>query len=528
MFFAQTLRRKLDLDYKRYSNKNNDCLFPYKFSKNNDKTLLAELKTDNPKFTHNQLKNMSKREYLRNFSKKNLIKKWNRKCRVSYGFTTNKFSNKMNKTTLEAKKYVKNLVDKDIFEKKIPRWNISTKLNDNSSFINIKDYLKIIKYEAEHCFKSQISTIQLNQIYNNENIVIHDDVNNGWNLCSKLEQKEKEIIDKELYIKSLSNTQKHWLKKNNYVNNIGDKILLGIKNNKKINQNKSAFIENNTKKLINLTDEQKKIKLFEENKNDSNIDVKKIPNLKTLKKNNSCDYLIKNNNAELSEILQNRKLQNLWKDKELSEKIKLIEDLSEQSIYYEMNKTYRFDDLKKEMLEKLIYNKDRIKEEQEKIKQEKKTNLIRNMKVSKNKRIMSSLNSSKYPMSEKQKSCMENKKGFLDEYKEIDNDENKTFIEAYKKIIIEQKNKNKNKNLKRCLSSKNIERHLGQIKYFHPGIYREFNYRINSNDNADLNDTEIKEEKYKAWSCCNNLDKNSKGCEKKYIKFDNDSEIILP
>ena len=62
----------------------------------------------------------------------------------------------------------------------------------------------------------------------------------------------------------------------------------------------------------------------------------------------------------------------MWKDKELSEKIKLIEDLSEQSIYYEMNKTYRFDDLKKEMLEKLIYNKDRITEEQEKIKQEKK------------------------------------------------------------------------------------------------------------------------------------------------------------
>ena len=39
-------------------------------------------------------------------------------------------------------------------------------------------------------------------------------MDNKWNVCSKLDQQEKDIIDKELYLKSLYNTQKFWLKKN--------------------------------------------------------------------------------------------------------------------------------------------------------------------------------------------------------------------------------------------------------------------------------------------------------------------------
>ena len=36
MFFAQTLRKKLESEYKESLNKNQDCLFPYKITKNNN------------------------------------------------------------------------------------------------------------------------------------------------------------------------------------------------------------------------------------------------------------------------------------------------------------------------------------------------------------------------------------------------------------------------------------------------------------------------------------------------------------
>ena len=40
MFYAQNLKKKLDSDYKPYLKINKDCLFPYKFTKNNSTTLL--------------------------------------------------------------------------------------------------------------------------------------------------------------------------------------------------------------------------------------------------------------------------------------------------------------------------------------------------------------------------------------------------------------------------------------------------------------------------------------------------------
>ncbi len=55
MFYAQNLKKKLDSDYKPYLKINQDCLFPYKFTKNNSTTLLAELKVNAPEFTHIQL-----------------------------------------------------------------------------------------------------------------------------------------------------------------------------------------------------------------------------------------------------------------------------------------------------------------------------------------------------------------------------------------------------------------------------------------------------------------------------------------
>ena len=51
-----------------------------------------------------------------------------------------------------------------------------------------------------------------------------------------------------------------------------------------------------------------------------------------------------------------------------------------------------------------------------------------------------------------------------------------------KKIMLlkkDLKENKKNKTLKRCLSCKNVEYNKRKIIYFHPGVYRQFNYSLN-------------------------------------------------
>ena len=84
---------------------------------------------------------------------------------------------------------------------------------------------------------------------------------------------------------------------------------------------------------------------------------------------------------------------------------------------------------------------------------------------------------------------------------ELDN--NKLFLDAYKKVLIkDEKIARKNRN---HMNKKWIE-----FKYHHPGVFREFKYKIGSEQS--------KEEKFMAWSCCNNTNKNAKGCQK--VKID--------
>ena len=112
-------------------------------------------------------------------------------------------------------------------------------------------------------------------------------------------------------------------------------------------------------------------------------------------------------------------------------------------------------------------------------------------------------------MTFEQKSLLENKKESKNE-ELMKNEDNKTFIEACQKVIIDQNNKNK----KRIFLCKNLKRDEGNFMYIHPGVYRNFNYNIPKNNFEDNNNEEKEEEEYKAWSCCNNTDKNSKGCQK--------------
>ena len=110
-------------------------------------------------------------------------------------------------------------------------------------------------------------------------------------------------------------------------------------------------------------------------------------------------------------------------------------------------------------------------------------------------------------MTFKQKLFNENKKESLND-ELIKNEENKTFIEACQKVLIEKNNKK----VKRIYSCKNFKKSIGKFMYVHPGVYRDFKFK------RPRNNRQLQEEKYMAWSCCNNTDKDSKGCEKIFIK----------
>ena len=503
MFFAQTLAKKLYSNYGVKLNKIQDCFYPYKASKNTNKALLYDLKSENPSFTHVQLKQMSKNDYLKNFSKQNLQKKWNRKINVNYKNSLKRFPPKItNKRILDPNKYIKDLVNKDLFQVKPQEWNNSTKLEDNN--FDFKENLKRIKYEINHSNQNScLLDRKLKPSYSDNNFVIHDDINNKWNACSKLELQEKDIMDKELYLRSLNTTQKYWLKKN---------ISLSDNN---INKCNKTFIKINNKKLIDSSCDIKN-QLFEDKKNNITPYESYLVNQKYLKHSKSCSNIKKR--IKESDSLTNQSNDNYWKDKDLSEKIKLIDNWSEPSIFDELNTTYSPIGLKMEMLKKLMYNKQKIIKEEIRIKNEKKyESYIKHIKDLENKKRISILNVSKYPMTFEQKSLLENKKESKNE-ELMKNEDNKTFIEACQKVIIDQNNKNK----KRIFLCKNLKSDVGKFMYIHPGVYRNFNYNIPKNNFEDNNNEEKEEEeKYKAWSCCNNTDKNSKGCEKIFIKTNN-------
>ena len=120
MFLADSLRQKIRTSIEKYGfNQEDDCLFPYKKPKQKP-ILLAGLKNNSPEFTHEQLKEMTKEDYLNKFTIKRLQNKWSRKFKLNYDISNSKFTDDYKFLgAKEAKKYIKDLLDRDIFGKKI-------------------------------------------------------------------------------------------------------------------------------------------------------------------------------------------------------------------------------------------------------------------------------------------------------------------------------------------------------------------------------------------------------------------------
>ena len=541
MFFADSLSQKLKITMEKYDlNKGDECLFPYKKPKQNP-TILAELQNVPPEFTHEQLKGMTKEDFLNKFTIKRLQNKWARKFKLNHDISNSKFSDDYKfKGAKEAKEYIKDLLDRDIFEKKTPKWNNSTKPDDIIK--SKKMILKKVLYEANHGFNNYIPHKKSKKFMVRANSVGVDShhYHSYWNISSKLEQKEKNELDKELLEKSMNNTQKYWLKTNYRRKNELEYPLSTER--KQIEEPKYYKVYKNLQNLVKYNYEMmKKAKndlwlekekiLKEERKNNPNSIEEKLNYLVDKKLNEKYkerfEYLKNNKNLNITEINKKKYKKNHWNDKELIDKMKLIENWNDYK-WFKPDHTYNPEKQKMEIFKDLVYNKEKILKEQEKIKEEIEYEKYQKMRLEElqskknGKNCISPLHYSKYPINsqiyEYNKKMKDDPNSNIQNSENCnelsntnkENDENKLFLEAYKRIILQNENKKIGK--KRAISCKIMKRHFYEIKYIHPGIFREFKYIIN------LGKNKVKEEKYMAWSCCNNKDKKSNGCQKTYIK----------
>ena len=558
MFFADSLSQKLKVSMDKYGlNQNDKCLFPYKIPKQKP-IIIPGLKKNSPEFTHEQLREMTKEDFLNRFTIKRLQNKWARKFPLNYEISNTKFGDDYKfKGVKEAKEYIKDLLDRDIFEKKNPKWNNSTK--PDYIIKSKKLILKKVLYDANHGYNNYRPLKKHKKLLRANSVGVQNYYNLFWNVSSKFEQKEKNQLDKELYEKSLNNTQKYWLK-NNYRRRNELEYPLSAERKQieepkyfKIYKDPKALVEYNYEMMKKAKNDLwlEKEKIYkQEKKNHPNFVEEKINYLVNKrmesKYKEKFENLKNNKNLNMTEISKNKKIKTLWKDRELIDRMKLLEDWKDIN-WIDSDKTFNPEEQKREIFKELVCNKDRILKEQEKIKEEREIEKYQKMKIEElkskknGKNKNSPLQYSKYPIT---KEIYEYNKKIKDKSNTIniyinndddnneninndidldysdndnlsktknDNYEKKLFLEAYKRIILEKENKREKKK-NRAMSCKITKKYFYDVKYIHPGIYRQFYYTIK------LAKDKVKEEKFMAWSCCNNTDKKALGCEKTMIR----------
>ena len=212
MFLAESLNQKLKSTLEKYElNRTNNILFPYTKPRQNPKVL--EIQRNFPELTREQLEEMTQEEFLNKFSLQKIHKKWQRKFVYNFPSSTKKFSDEcISPNAKISKTYIKDLLDRDIFEAKIPRWNNSTKPSESK---NDKVPLKKTLFEVNHGFNNYL-VVPLKEKFVEEGTQSRDIhiFGDDWNVSNKLEKNEKKLMDNDLFIKSMNNTQKYWRTKN--------------------------------------------------------------------------------------------------------------------------------------------------------------------------------------------------------------------------------------------------------------------------------------------------------------------------
>ena len=537
MFLAESLNQKLKSTLEKYElNRTNNILFPYTKPRQNPKVL--EIQRINPEITREQLQEMTTDEFLNKFNLQKLHKKWNRKFLCNFATSTKKFSDEcIPQTAKESKAFIKDLLDRDIFEAKIPRWNNSIKPSYSK---NDKQPLKKTLFEVNHGFNNYL-VVPLKEKNIEEGVESRDQhiFGDDWNVSNKLEKNEKKYMDTDLFIKSMNNTQKYWRTKNYLRMN---EMEMPISSERKQVEEPRYYKHYQSPRSLTVYNYEK----MKRAKNDLWLEREKV--FKEEKQKNMGSAIEKINclvekrmepkYQERFDVITGKKKEikkdkrrNQWKDEDLMEKIDLVNNWKNTN-WFQPNRTFNPDMKKREILKPLVLSKEKILKEQDRLKEEKIIESKRKIKhdlmeqkhkIIKDKNI-NPIKFSKYPINQitfemtKNNLLTERDKDdsdyvtihFKDPNKtqnfqfgsyKIDIDDKRLFLDAYKKVLIkEEKIKNRNHRNKKWI----------EYQYHHPGVFREFNYKIRGE--------QPKEEKFMAWSCCNNTNKKAKGCQK--VKID--------
>ena len=560
MFLANSLNNKLkksfsDLDIQ----KEEEQKFAYKMNEHNPLSLFVF--RINPEFNSEELHKMTDEEFFKKFTIDKLHEKWERKLNVNFDLSNKKFPYAISERAKTAKAYVKELVEKDLFESKKPKWNISNKPNDKC----FKPPLKKTLFQLSNGL-TDYHVVPLKEKKVNPGIDIKYELiteNNYWNKCSVLGDKDKKKKFKEILENASFNSQKYW--NNNNENRISSAPFIVSKTRQNIEKTRyfkpykdpltlEKFNYKTMKKVKDLLWIERE-KVFEDIK-------KKVPKSeKNIEKVNALVHKqMYDKYKEKFDIITGKKIEKKsngrpksnWKDMEIAEKIQSIADWKDIN-WYKPYKTEISDDNKRiELLKPLVNNKFNVLNEERKLKDEKfaedkkrlKLALMKQKNDFRKEHNQNSLKISKFPID---KNIYEYNKQFndnefqmtenedldiisdpnniLNEMKENNSDSNrKYFLNAYKNVILE-----KIKTNKRVMSHYKNSKSWIENKYYHPGTFREFIYTKekeqpkNNNNNNNKNNNNINNknkskaeievtEKFMAWSCCMNKIKESRGC----------------
>ena len=543
MFLANFLNERLKKNLNEF-NLNDKSINEKHFKKSHSNSFLSTIKKSQNEnsFNSSNLQNLSKKDWEKTFTIKKLRSKWNKKINVNYEKNFKKYMNDfIPEKTKEKKNYIKNLVQSDILDFDNKRWNCSVNSNEKN-----KPELKKTIFEITNGLKSfNFTTLKENKIeegIDSRDYDYYNDNNKKWNNSQLLLSSEKNSLSLLANEKALENTNYYWRIHKKERNN---QKQIPISADRKYLESPRYYKYYRTpEKLYDF-----KYKTMQKVKDLTWLEREKV--LKNLVHLYPRNYPEKKFNELIGKkknfIIENKKH---WNDDEITEKIILINNWNNidwfkpsKKDFDEKNET--FHDFKKRKLLKALVDKsllimkeeDNIKNNDiELYKKELKKEMLKrksNRQFNiKNNILNNSLKLSKYPID---KLTYENKKNNNEQndllnknkssinffHKEnniikINNEKDyneKNFLKAYKNIVL-----NDMKHQKRKLSKDtSIE-----YKYEHFGKYREFifNNKIYNNEINDEDEEIFKnfQEKFFAWSCCMNTNKNAIGCRK--IKID--------
>ena len=201
-----------------------------------------------------------------------------------------------------------------------------------------------------------------------------------WNVSNKLEKTEKKMMDTELFMKSMNNTQKYWRTKNYLRMN---EMEMPISSERKQIEEPRYYKHYQSPRSLTVYNYEKMKKA----KNDLWLEREKVFKEEQIK-NMGCapekiKYLVEKRMGpkyqERFDILTGKKKEikkekkrNQWKDEDLMEKIELVNNWKNTN-WFQPNRTFNPDMKQRQILKPLVLSKEKIMKEQDKLKEKNKT-----------------------------------------------------------------------------------------------------------------------------------------------------------